>query len=373
MQMLAEIAIKMNLVPFYELIYSGRYSSNMLFKYSVKVGKYSAIGSGRSKKEAKHDAACTVLKIMDSSIDKKDCDLEDTLKKIDELSPYFGNIQENMVGELIEFCNKFNLPKPVFNLLKSGISTNGYFFIFECIVSNWTEIAQSGVKKQAKQVVAMQMINKLQSTIKSFLILIPEIKNQDKVDIIKDPSTNWLKLGLKLSKYHKFLDTAEFENIPLPTLNGLRDKELEWIINHPSIEELLDNILLELNFTREIKVFKNKVCKELKSEYSNTSLDNENQTKEEDDKIKNSGNENVFDKSSTHKKLKIKNDLIDNPNGEMVYVILTIHNCFPVQVFTGAGSIYEDAIKNATLTALKTYFYLSKSLKSLEWNIENVQ
>jgi RISC-loading complex subunit TARBP2 len=97
-----------------------------------------AVGSGRSKKEAKHDAAKCILKRLNqlgiSSTPEPDPD-----EMIDVASPYKDMLQENAVGALQELCMTNEIPVPEYKVIGDEGPPHAKQFTIMCQVSRLEE------------------------------------------------------------------------------------------------------------------------------------------------------------------------------------------------------------------------------------------
>jgi len=100
-----------------------------------------AIGSGRSKKEAKHDAAqCLLNRLNAQGITlASDPDTVDMLDVSDITSPYKGMLQENAVGALQELCMLNDIPVPEYTVTGDEGPPHAKQFTMMCQVSKLTE------------------------------------------------------------------------------------------------------------------------------------------------------------------------------------------------------------------------------------------
>ena len=100
-----------------------------------------AIGSGRSKKEAKHDAAQCLLNRLNAQgiTSASDPDTVDMLDVSDITSPYKGMLQENAVGGLQELCMLNDIPVPEYTVTGDEGPAHAKQFTIMCQVSKLTE------------------------------------------------------------------------------------------------------------------------------------------------------------------------------------------------------------------------------------------
>jgi len=100
-----------------------------------------AIGSGRSKKEAKHDAAQCLLNRLNAQgvTSASDPDTVDVLDVSDITSPYKGMLQENAVGALQELCMLNDIPVPEYTVTGDEGPAHAKQFTIMCQVSKLQE------------------------------------------------------------------------------------------------------------------------------------------------------------------------------------------------------------------------------------------
>jgi len=100
-----------------------------------------AIGSGRSKKEAKHDAAKCLLSRLNAQgiTSPSDPDTVDVLDVSDITSPYKGMLQENAVGALQELCMLNDIQVPEYTVTGDEGPPHAKQFTIMCQVSKLQE------------------------------------------------------------------------------------------------------------------------------------------------------------------------------------------------------------------------------------------
>lgn len=228
-----EYAAKNRLVPQYDLIYNGISQSKVTFKYSLTLGQFTTVGEGSSKKEAKHVAALTLLKLM---IDKNPQLLKTEFKQWDfdnhVVSPFDNNIKVNAVGQLNDICANNKLGLPDFQLVREEGQAHAKLFTISCRVAKMVEIATHKTKKQAKHLAAVQMVNKFMTIDTS---LAPEfdvnlsptdsIKVLEQVECIKSESLRKnAPMDENIADYHLLFKRNEWPDTT--ALNALLKKYL---------------------------------------------------------------------------------------------------------------------------------------------------
>ena len=122
---LQEMMTKKHCIVTYELIHDGGGSHENTFAYKVECDGLSAVGTGRFKKEAKHNAAEEMLKKISSGL----LQLTGTLIQSPVRTPLPMTVPvtpklppnvpfHNAVGEL-RVCNSLNFSKVMFNSFKN--------------------------------------------------------------------------------------------------------------------------------------------------------------------------------------------------------------------------------------------------------------
>lgn len=248
---LQEMLQKRGITPHYELIYNGVGELVPIFKYRVSGDGLAAIGEGKTKKAAKHDAAATYLKRLQGGRGRalvENADVQ-VAEEINVVSPYMGAIKENYVGRLDEVCviNKFPLPE--FDPVKEEGPPHARIFTMKCSVSSISEIAVARTKKQAKHSVAQQMINRLMKIMGDKFIPPPE--NPPEVEDMQDlPAIEFSKyqedMSVPLADIHNCF-FQKIDDLPLPvSLVSLSHKPEEYYFKLEKPKEFLDNLLEEM-------------------------------------------------------------------------------------------------------------------------------
>jgi RISC-loading complex subunit TARBP2 len=101
-----------------------------------------AVGSGYSKKEAKQNAAKSILKRMNELVPSSpDLSPDRMLNVLDVTSPYTDKLQENAVGQLQELCVTKGIQVPEYKMTKDEGPPHAKLFTIMCKVS---ELEESG-------------------------------------------------------------------------------------------------------------------------------------------------------------------------------------------------------------------------------------
>lgn len=158
---LQELAVKRNAVPEYELIFSQQGSHENIFHYQVTILGKQALGVGRSKKEARHEAASKVLKLLAK---RGIChpDMTDEPCTSAEIKADHTQMKApiNCIPKLLDVCFENRIPMAEFVEISDVGPPHCREFTYECRVSFITTRATAGSKKHAKQLAAKDMLNK---------------------------------------------------------------------------------------------------------------------------------------------------------------------------------------------------------------------
>ncbi|XP_026667267.1 RISC-loading complex subunit tarbp2-like [Ceratina calcarata] len=143
---LQEIMKKKQEVPIYDLIVNQGGTHINTFVYKVSCDNLVATGKGRSKKEAKHNAANALLEII-MSRELQQTTITMMPPNIEPLNlttpPIHSNKQfENPVGDLQILCSNNNLSAPEYQTVKDE-SENNKISTIQCNVTIPTEIGNA--------------------------------------------------------------------------------------------------------------------------------------------------------------------------------------------------------------------------------------
>lgn len=174
--LLQEQMMRKGHTPHYELIMDGTGSHDPIFKYQVTVDNISAIGTGRSKKEAKHDAAKIALEKLTRNNVKQ---ISENLVHFAVVeSPYKDKMSENSVGQLAELCAINNLPPPDYRLVSDKGPAHAKEFEMSCTVSKIFQLGKGRTKKMAKHMAAQKLLARLKDSL-------PEVQPDSNTEIIR--------------------------------------------------------------------------------------------------------------------------------------------------------------------------------------------
>ncbi|CAK9825290.1 Interferon-inducible double-stranded RNA-dependent protein kinase activator A [Anthophora retusa] len=217
---LQEMMIQEKIVPNYELIHDG---------------------GGRSKKDAKHEAANAVLKIiiehrgypqLPASESPVRTPLPPPVPEVQRIPPDVPFV--NAVGVLHTLCLQNNLEDPKYVLISDVGPPHAKVFTIQCGVATFQEVGIARTKKQAKQEAAKKLLDKLTDIVPDMNEQISETKSDIScgASFFKDIKTSIkkYKLGIKISEYH----TELLNNIDIEVRNDLITK-LESLLSENHI------------------------------------------------------------------------------------------------------------------------------------------
>ncbi|XP_078046748.1 interferon-inducible double-stranded RNA-dependent protein kinase activator A [Augochlora pura] len=221
---LQEMMVKQQTVPDYQLIHDGGGTHMNTFTYQVSCDGLSATGTGRSKKDAKHEAAKAMLEAIathrgylqlpaPTSQSPLRTPLPPVIPETERLPPNVPFV--NAVGALKELCLENSLQEPVYVQVSDVGPPHRKVFTFLCNVANFKETGVARTKKQAKQEAAKKMLHKITDLVAD--LNVTEFTNADNEEEM-DPTTETAKslyptlsrlpnikkmnLGYKISEYH---------------------------------------------------------------------------------------------------------------------------------------------------------------------------
>ncbi|XP_075219525.1 RISC-loading complex subunit tarbp2-like [Lycorma delicatula] len=208
--MLQEYCARISVIPQYDLVINGVGTHDPLFRYKLTVCAVVVYGNGKSKKEAKHDAARQALTLLPINqpnshniVINNQPEVSDPVEDI--TSPYHGALKENAIGQLTVICSNNKLPEPEYDKTGEEGPPHAKLFTFQCRVANLIENASSRTKKQAKHLSAKNMIERLKTVLGSKLDLTPTpvdtTDSQEKPeDIEMDEATKSVFVNFKSKK-----------------------------------------------------------------------------------------------------------------------------------------------------------------------------
>ncbi|KAF6210465.1 hypothetical protein GE061_013571 [Apolygus lucorum] len=304
--LLQELLLKRKINPTYNLILNGVGTHEPIFKYEVAAGTQTATGTGKSKKEAKHNAANELLLLLDSGVHSLANEVT---------SPYEGVLKENAVGELQDFCCTHRLRFPEYKLTRDEGLPHAKVFSWTCTISSFTTEATARTKKNAKQMAAQEMLMRLKECLSDIIDIsesqtssTKEDSSQVEMDAAVDQAIQRISDHLKrVNSFEKLgVNIADVcysmrdDNLPeLPFLDSLKDRESSWFDSQDE---------------NEIKDMFSKIVQEIPCEYILNTIETIDESK--------------------------------------VAVVLTV-NSSPSWTFVAVGCSLPEAVKNVLTEALK--------------------
>jgi len=139
--------------PHYEFLGEESVKENeKIFTYKVSCFGQVSRGTGKAKKDAKHDAACNMLKVLAQHMP----DVHDV-----KISSSYAQ-ERDAVSELLNICVQRNLPKAEFILECASGPSHSPEFKVVCCVATMKRSASHSTKKGAKQLAALKMLESIQ-------------------------------------------------------------------------------------------------------------------------------------------------------------------------------------------------------------------
>lgn len=248
---LQEMMVQNQITPNYELIHDGGGTHINTFTYKVICDGLSATGTGRCKKDAKHEAAKAMLETIAAArgypqlpASPAQSPVRTPLPTVVPASPRIPpNVPfHNAIGALQDLCCDNNLQEPEYRPISEVGPPHERIFTIQCVVATFREEGVATTKKQAKHEAAKKMLARLQD-------LVPDMNNTvqseesrrkeaEAVEIAKArypmlsrlQTTKRVNLGLKVSNYHVHLKQhfdCETRKEMITDLRSLIPKELE--------------------------------------------------------------------------------------------------------------------------------------------------
>ncbi|XP_049778534.1 RISC-loading complex subunit tarbp2 isoform X1 [Schistocerca cancellata] len=240
---LQELLSRRGTTPKYELVQIEGAIHEPTFRYRVTVGDVVAMGTGRSKKEAKHSAAKALLDKMMVTANSGDDGVVVNSENISEvkteiLSPYDNKIPGNPIGSLQEMCMSRRWPPPNYEMVHEEGLPHERLFTIACYVFKYKETGTGKSKKLAKRQAAHKMWQRLQDLpVTATVAPVPDDDDEISHQIgnvaahysdLKDckiNTTHSVHHNQKVSQFHKQLKLLEgqklndLQNTPLNTSN----------------------------------------------------------------------------------------------------------------------------------------------------------
>lgn len=367
---LQEIMVKKGGLPNYELIHDGGGTHINTFTYKVTCDDLITIGTGRCKKDAKHEAASAMLQaiatqrnypqlpespikspvrtpIHEPKVPPRVPANVPFINTIGALQVIYGSycvcyviisllelymiIYNSVILRIIlsfqDLCAENNLGEPEYILISDVGPPHAKVFTIRCAVCNFTEVGTGTTKKQAKHEAAKKMIDKISDLMTEFngsrveenypninsteIVLANKAASIKYTALSKTLITKKSNLGIKLSKYHTILKDS-----------------IDIDIRHKVVEELHDIISQKLNeiITDEVIIKKISKFEEVLSEIDVT--------------------------------LSIKDVEIDITDPQIPFLRVLQLDTYPVITQIGIGKTEKEAICQALVQTIKTLITL---------------
>lgn len=149
---LQEFCVHRGITPVYEIDDDRSPTHIKKFICQVTCDNLTAVGEGRSKKEAKHAAAEKMLQQIQTT---------------NVPSPYEGKVKQDAVGPLSDFCAEYGIRPPEYLHTRAEGPPHATMFTYRCSVESFSVEAIERTKQQAKQQAALQMLTKLKKMVDS--------------------------------------------------------------------------------------------------------------------------------------------------------------------------------------------------------------
>ncbi|XP_043487368.1 RISC-loading complex subunit tarbp2-like [Polistes fuscatus] len=285
---LQEFGMKEGFLPEYTIVSEQVVDNVKVFKFQVKYKGLLAVGKALNKKKAKHNAAENMITLMKDlknnsniiqilplkeniSETKQIFSLKDSCLKLCSLNTNPKNVDTtNYIGKLQEYCSVNSLLMPEYVVNNVSGEPHQIKFTMACKLGAIVEEATSTTKKQAKQLAAKQLLDRLRNS--NALILAGKCDEKAKDnstqeeddDILTKSGIRLLELNCNMSendiknKYRELTNKNGFNRNPVSRTQDI--KNYHYFIKHIicsniSKEEELDTIY------HSIKRFKENLSK----------------------------------------------------------------------------------------------------------------
>lgn len=209
-----------SLAPFYELIADGTENESKIFTYSVKAFEQEAIGHGKSKKDAKHEAAINLLTILKNIPEYQSSLLGmSDFKALPRLECSDGR---DAIGQLLDICVSRDWPLATFTVQQACGAPHSPSFTVECRIASLVRIGNFSTKKGAKQIAAQEMLDVIQRMYanessmegqSSQIATMTDVPASKHVQTYRELKKSDVKtyLGIKLCDRHRFFQNLKPE------------------------------------------------------------------------------------------------------------------------------------------------------------------
>ncbi|KAK6620325.1 hypothetical protein RUM44_006726 [Polyplax serrata] len=160
---LQELLSRRGTTPKYELVQIEGAIHEPTFRYRVTVADAVALGTGRSKKVAKHAAAKNILEKLVGEVVRDEATPSTNATNIpNQAVNSYDKISGNPIGTLQEMCISHRWQPPTYEMTSEEGLPHERQFTIACVVFQYREIGTGKSKKLAKRQAAYKMWEKLQ-------------------------------------------------------------------------------------------------------------------------------------------------------------------------------------------------------------------
>ncbi|XP_040168446.1 interferon-inducible double-stranded RNA-dependent protein kinase activator A homolog isoform X2 [Anopheles arabiensis] len=210
---LQELLSRRGITPQYDLIQVEGAVHEPTFRYRVSYQDKDAMGTGKSKKEAKHAAAKALIDKLTGSIFLDHPAVYMNVHKPEVVNVHTNNNVNgeeeptgNPIGWLQEMCMARRLPPPTYETeTEEGLPHERQFTI-ACVVLNYREVGEGKSKKIAKRQAAQRMWQRLQDQPlepSQIMQLLDEEGNEENLSLC-DRSIDFIRLLADIAKEQRF-------------------------------------------------------------------------------------------------------------------------------------------------------------------------
>lgn len=214
---LQEICMKRHsAMPYYDLVADGTEEPLKIFAFTVDVFGQTARGQGKSKKDAKHEAAINILNILKKMNEFK-ADLQDVPGQVNQQRPQ-ATEGGDAIGQLLDICVQKDWPHATFELRKACGTAHAPFFEFECRIASLVRVGGASTKKGAKQIAAQEVLNVVMRMYTDDnckqIATLTDVPASKHVQTYREYKKSDIKthLGIPLRHRHKFFQNLDAED-----------------------------------------------------------------------------------------------------------------------------------------------------------------
>lgn len=239
------------ILPFYRVVHFEGMSHNPVFTYQVTIGEMTAIGNGNSKKQAKHAAARAMLDKLDgrtpatpvlppnTNLDTSADGSVNTQTSQGSSNGSTSGAPTNPIGKLQEYCVKFSLPLPIYDLANTIGQPHQRNFEMCAKVGTCSANGSGTSKKDAKRNAASNLLTKLKGMGNDLNVgdIIPANGNgnvEEEIELAKNVANMKLdtlnqKHGKVLQDFYKKLQESGKAKLLALHRSSLREPNLDYV------------------------------------------------------------------------------------------------------------------------------------------------